>query len=355
MLEGQVAALSSGLLAPDEALGVVEALFASALYREDQRSFLLYPDRGLPGFLQRNVIDEAPLAAVPLLGDLLAAGDARVVVRDADGLARFQASLVNADALDTALDDLGRDAAWAGAVARDRRAVHDVFEQVFQHDAYTGRSGVMYGYEGLGCIYWHMVAKLLVAVQEQALAADRGDVAPDVRRGLARQYFRIRAGIGYEKTAAEYGAFPTDPYSHTPPSGGAKQPGMTGQVKEEILTRRGELGVSVSGGAIRFRPRLLQQDEYLEQPGVFRFDDLAGQPREVTVPAGGLAFTLCQVPVIYDRTAAIGQMRLERDDGTTTTIAGDELAPSLAREVLGRSGRIKVIRVDLAPTDRDHH
>ena len=36
------------------------------------------------------------------------------------------------------------------------------------------------------------------------------------------------------KTPEEYGAFPFDAYSHTPYNSGAKQPGMTGQVKEEI-------------------------------------------------------------------------------------------------------------------------
>ena len=40
---------------------------------------------------------------------------------------------------------------------------------------------------------------------------------------------------------------------------GAKQPGMTGQVKEEILTRFGELGVRVEEGAIVFEPALLRQ------------------------------------------------------------------------------------------------
>ena len=75
----------------------------------------------------------------------------------------------------------------------------------------------MYGYEGLGCIYWHMVAKLLLAVQEIALrrAGARGQ-PPPICAALARDYYRIRAGLGFEKTAREYGAFPTDPYSHTP-------------------------------------------------------------------------------------------------------------------------------------------
>ena len=45
-----------------------------------------------------------------------------------------------------------------------------------------------------------------------------------------------------------YGAFPTDPYSHTPAGKGAQQPGMTGQVKEDVISRFGELGVEVKNG-----------------------------------------------------------------------------------------------------------
>ena len=65
-------------------------------------------------------------------------------------------------------------------------------------------------------------------------------------RRLGQLYYRVREGIGFNKTPAEYGAFPTDPYSHTPKHAGAKQPGMTGQVKEEVLCRFGELGVELA-------------------------------------------------------------------------------------------------------------
>ena len=70
------------------------------------------------------------------------------------------------------------------AVARDRQAVLDVFEVVFDHRSFTGRSGTMYGYEGLGSVYWHMVAKLLLAVQEVTLRAAARRAA---RSGRARR------------------------------------------------------------------------------------------------------------------------------------------------------------------------
>jgi hypothetical protein len=101
---------------------------------------------------------------------------------------------------------------------------------------------------------------------------------------LVAHYRRVRNGLGYRRSAAEYGAFPADPYSHTAGEGGAQQPGMTGQVKEEILTRWGELGLRFEHGLIRFDPVLL---------------DPAELPRE-----GPLSFTLARVPYRIRRAAA---------------------------------------------------
>jgi hypothetical protein len=77
MLEGQVAALSSGALGPPRAAALVESLFSSDLYRADQRSFMLYPDRQLPGFLEKNRIPEDGIRSIPLLRQMLEAGDGR--------------------------------------------------------------------------------------------------------------------------------------------------------------------------------------------------------------------------------------------------------------------------------------
>ena len=63
-----------------------------------------------------------------------------------------------------------------------------------------------------------------------------------------------------------YGAFPTDPYSHTPEGKGAQQPGMTGQVKEDIISRFGELGVFVEDGTLLFDPCMLRKEEFISNP-----------------------------------------------------------------------------------------
>ncbi len=346
MLEGQVAILSSGLPDLEESRAILEQLYDSALYRMDQHSFMLYPERELPGFLERNAVPEDRARAVPLLNDLLDAGDGSILARDADGVCRFHGDLGKADHLEDVLDALA-DGDLADAAARDREAVLALFEETFQHSSYTGRSGVMYGYEGLGCIYWHMVAKLLLAVQELVLRAEREGAPAPLRDDLAGLYVRIRAGLGYHKSVSEYGAFPTDPYSHTPSGGGAKQPGMTGQVKEEILTRFGELGVRVADGRVAFRPTLLEEAEFVTSPERFRHYDVRGEARTVEVPSGGLAFTYCQVPVIYVRGAGEARIRVEYRDGAVVEFDGDMLDERVSGDLFSRSGRIGLIRVDL--------
>ena len=345
MLEGQVAVLSSGLLNSKEAAEILNRLFSCSLYREDQESFLLYPERELPSFLEKNAVPPDGAAAVPLLRDLLDRGEESVIARDASGVIRFQADFRNGDDLTAALDNLEETEEWAGSVASDRDAVMRLFEDVFNHSAYTGRSGAMYSYEGLGCIYWHMVAKLLVAAQEVALRAGEDGSPAALRDELARSYYRIRSGLGFEKTPLEYGAFPTDPYSHTPPHSGAKQPGMTGQVKEEILTRLGELGVHVEDGIVRFRPVLLEGREFLEEPAVFRYFDVRGQAASLELDAGSLAFTLCQAPIVYERVEGEGRVRVVLEDGSESVLAGDCLGRELSSELFGRTGRIARIHV----------
>ncbi|MEY4070842.1 MAG: hypothetical protein RL721_1456 [Candidatus Eisenbacteria bacterium] len=344
MLEGQVAVLSSGAVSPGEAVGVLDALFGSALYREDQRSFMLYPDRRLPDFLDRNVVPDDQVRAVPLFAQAIAAGDDRVVTRDAGGRVRFHASFRNVRDLDAVLDRMALDPAWSATVARDRQAARAAFESVFQHHAFTGRSGRMYGYEGLGSIYWHMVAKLLLAVQEIAFrAADEG--APEsVQRALANHYRRVRAGLGFEKTAAEYGAFPFDPYSHTPRHAGAQQPGMTGQVKEEILTRLGELGVRFREGSLRFDGTLLRAVERLAEPTVLPVLGFDGRWASIEVPAGGYAFTLAQVPVCVCE-GATPTIVVHTADGARHEVAGSTLDAAMTRRWFSRCG--DVVRVEV--------
>ena len=349
MLEGQVAALSSGAIPPAQAVELLEALFSSEVFRPDQKSFLLYPDRELPRFLAKNRVPAEHVAAIPLLKQMLGQGDTRIIECDAAGTYRFHADLCNVGDLNARLDSLAP--AYGELLESAREPLRAVYEAVFNHRAFTGRSGGMFGFEGLGCVYWHMVAKLLLAIQENFFAAREQKADEAICRRLGNLYYRAREGMGFNKTPAEFGAFPIDPYSHTPKHAGAQQPGMTGVVKEEILTRLAELGVRVHGGTVRFEPGLLRAREFLAEPEPFRFLDVDGQWQELIVPASGLAFTWCQVPLVYHLDeSARPDVTITRGGGERQVMPGLTLPAEVAQEVFQRRGRIR--RIELRLTSR---
>ncbi len=348
MLEGQVAVLSSGVLSPEEQAEVIDALFASAMYRDDQDSFVLYPSRQVPSFLEKNVVAPEAVSDNPLLAALLQNGDQSVIARDADDRFRFNADFHNEDDLDAALDHLAHDPAWTTLVAAHRVSTRRTYEDVFDHHAYTGRSGSMYGYEGIGSIYWHMVAKLVVAAQEAALEAAAAGASSKTLARLTAAYWRIRSGLGFNKTAREFGAIPLDPYSHTPSHAGAQQPGMTGAVKEELLNRPLELGVRVEQGEIRFDTFFLRRRELLDQPESWCVYDLALQPHKVELSDGSLGMTLCQVPVVVSVTDGEPGIDVVFKDGTTEHVVGCRLDPGISAEIFARSGKITRIHASLS-------
>jgi hypothetical protein len=349
MVEGQVAALSTRGMSSDEACRLLDALAASAMYRADQNSYTLYPDRRLPMFLEKNIVPKSELERSTLLGKMLAAGDERVVVRDAQGHVRFRSEFYNGDRCRAALAALREARSCPELDDAEIERILEIYESVFNHRAFTGRSGTMFAYEGLGSIYWHMVGKLLLAVQERFYAAvERGDDAGTVKR-LADHYYRIRKGIGgFNKSPDVYGAFPLDPYSHTPRHGGARQPGMTGQVKEETITRQGELGVRVRGGCISFRPVLLRKSEFLWERRVFTTFDVRSEPVDVALEPGTLAFTYCQVPVVY-HLADQPRIVLTRRGETSQTVASDSLSRDVSASVFQRTGAITRIDAWVRP------
>ena len=205
----------------------------------------------------------------------------------------------------------------------------------------------MFAFEGLGSIYWHMIAKLLLAAEECHRAAILSGASRDVVDGLREAYYDIRRGLGFTKTPEVYGAFPTDPYSHTPRHMGAQQPGMTGQVKEEILTRRAELGVSVDRGELVFNPTLLRRSEFFAQPAEFSYIDLSGESKTCKMPTSSLAFTCCQVLVCYE-VADTFTIKVETRDGKTRSVVGQRLGIADSRAIFSRSGDIIRLRVQIS-------
>ncbi|MFU8860057.1 MAG: hypothetical protein ACNA8K_06515 [Cyclonatronaceae bacterium] len=393
MLEGQVAVLSSGYPGAEEALNILDAMRKSALYREDQNSYMLYPDKELPRFLEKNNIPESLVSKSALLKQLVADGNRQLITVDEPGGYHFNGNFRNARDVKAALEDL-KESGFKDLVEEEAQTVLIIFEEVFKHKAFTGRSGTFFAYEGLGSIYWHMVSKLHLAVQEVCLGAfgDTGGVtysasiertgamagagfeassdgdesAGDAENSdnedhstlitpnhtinrLVNHYHEIGEGIGIHKSPEVYGAFPTDPYSHTPKHRGAQQPGMTGQVKEDILVNIGELGISVEDGQLSFRPLLLKLHAFRAETGTFHFVDLQRKTLSVELPEKALGFSYCQVPVIY-RIAGENKTEVRFTDGTSRRFEGTALDQQTSNLVFRRTGEVEQIVVSMRDT-----
>jgi hypothetical protein len=344
MLEGQVAVLSSGYISGEKSLEVLNALKSSALFRPDQYSYLLYPDKELSRFVDKNNVPNQAVENSELLQQLLQDGNKQIIEKDVTGHYHFNGNFNNADSLKQILDNLPEK--YHTLVNKDKNTLLNTFEEIFNHKAFTGRSGTFFGYEGLGSIYWHMVSKLLLAVQETCLLAVKNNDSEVIIGGLLDHYYEINEGIGVHKSPKLYGAFPTDPYSHTPAGKGAQQPGMTGQVKEDILCRFGELGVFVENGNVLFNPRLLRRDEFLDTARDFTYTNLNKELKTIQVEKGSMCFTYCQIPVVYKLDGNIGTQVIYNDN-TTKDFNALQLDLETSRSVFKRTGDINKIIVSL--------
>jgi len=321
MLEGQVAILSSNLLTPAEALEVVKALRNSKMYEPRQNSYMLYPNKELPAFYEKNIVLAADAKSV---SSLIERTGTLYLEKDINGAFHFNPDFRNANVIQ---EFIANQKDENKPTADESKAFFDLYEKTFNHQSFTGRSGTFYAYEGLGSIYWHMCSKLLLAVQENLLKAIEAHNT-DLVKELTDAYYQVRSGLGSNKTPEVYGAFPADPYSHTPYLQGAKQPGMTGQVKEEILTRWGELGINIEGGIASFNPTFLKAEEVKAD--------------------GSLSFTWCGVPVTY-KFAKAGSTEQRGQTSITvngTKRDGNTLTEEESKELFLRQGKITSIELE---------
>ena len=344
MLEGQVAVLSAGYLSSKEALEVLDGMKNSALFREDQYSYILYPNKELPRFDEKNVIPNSAVEKSELLTQLIHDQNTQIINKDVLQKYHFNANFNNANSLRQALEYLPFK--YSGLIEKESKLVLEIFEEVFNHKAFTGRSGTFFGYEGLGSIYWHMVSKLLLAVQENCLMAVENNEDETLIGRLLDHYYEIQAGIGVHKSPELYGAFPTDPYSHTPGGKGVQQPGMTGQVKEDVLSRIGELGVFVEDGKIIFNPRLLRESEFVKTPKKFNYISISKEQKSIHLHKGSLCFTYCQIPIIYKNTNQ-ERMKIFFTDNRVEEFNDLILDKNISKLIFERTGEVDRIEVSV--------
>jgi N-acetylglutamate synthase/N-acetylornithine aminotransferase len=119
---------------------------------------------------------------------------------------------------------------------------------------------------------------------------------------------------------------------------------MTGQVKEDILSRFGELGIVVSNGVLSFKPSLLRKQEFLAKDKTFNYIDVDQKKQTIAVSTGSLAFTYCQVPVIYTKSHQ-ESVQIAFKDGTEKTFEQLTLDATTSEALFQRTGEINHIIV----------
>jgi len=118
---------------------------------------------------------------------------------------------------------------------------------------------------------------------------------------------------------------------------------MTGQVKEEIITRFGELGCFVEDGCIVFDTSLLPKSEFLKTEKVFSYFDTSKQKCQIRISQNQLAYTFCQVPVIYTLSKLNSSITLYLKDETKVTIKGNTIDKENSKYIFERAGKVKKI------------
>ena len=268
-----------------------------------------------------------------------------LLVKDVNGNYHFNGEIRNSNILKSKLTSLSNDK-FGQLLEMDSKTVLAIYESVFNHKSFTGRSGTFYKYEGLGSIYWHMVSKLLLAVQEVYKTAQIQNANAEQLSELKKYYYEIKNGIGVNKNPKDYGAFPTDPYSHTPSFSGVQQPGMTGQVKEDIISRFGELGLQISNGSISINTSLLRKDEFLLEDADFNYYDVNGLKRSIRMKKGSLGFTYCQVPFIFS-IGDIAKLTITKANDLKLTFDELFIDKNLSESIFKRNGEIKKVELSI--------
>ncbi|MBK7632242.1 MAG: hypothetical protein IPJ23_16360 [Ignavibacteriales bacterium] len=343
MLEGQVAVLSSGYLSTKNSIELLTALKKSRLYRQDQNSYILYPNKKLPLFVDKNKIAIDLIKKSKLLNLLISEGNKEIIYKDIDGGVHFQNDIINSDELKMKLESLS-DPKLKKYAEEERSIVLEIYERTFNHKEFTGRANTFYKYEGLGSIYWHMVSKLLLAVQEVYFNAEKKSSKKEQLEKLKKFYYDIKDGIGSGKQPDEYGAFPTDPYSHTPSFAGVQQPGMTGQVKEDIISRFRELGFHIKAGKILFNTSLLKKDELLKDEETFSYYDVNGIEQKIKCKKNSFGVTYCQVPFIFKLSDTEKLVVYEMDEDKIE-MKNLDLGKDISQLIFNREGKISRVEV----------
>ena len=130
MLEGQVAGISSRSSNPNDTIITMESLFSSKLYREDMESFILYPQKELVPFLEKNLIKSSFIQNSKLLTEMIQKNDKSIIERDSKGNFRFNPHFRNSFDLKHNLKQITSIDHYKKLVKNERELILNIFEEL---------------------------------------------------------------------------------------------------------------------------------------------------------------------------------------------------------------------------------
>jgi hypothetical protein len=249
MLEGQVAMLSSRAAQP-AGVGGAAARPATSACTAQTAQLPALPRQGPPRIPERNRFTPSRPRAATSSRALVAAGD-----RQPRGQTTSTATCTSPPTCATpAASRRARPARPRPRLARSRRAEPHLraadLRDVFHHAEFTGdaraRSSPTRGSAastGTWCPSCCSPCRRRWSVRSREQADAEDDRAPCALRTRTSA-----PASGYCKSPASTARSPPTPTRTRPAGHGARQPGMTGQVKEEVLTRLGEVRGRVEDG-----------------------------------------------------------------------------------------------------------
>ena len=114
---------------------------------------------------------------------------------------------------------------------------------------------------------------------------------------------------------------------------------MTGQVKEDIISRYGELGVFVNDGKLLFKPSMLRIDEFINTAQIFNYIDVNSEANQIELTEQSLAFTYCQIPIVY-KIADQNSLKVIYKDNKIEHFNGLTLDAKSSTKIFERSGEV---------------
>ena len=107
-----------------------------------------------------------------------------------------------------------------------------------------------------------------------------------------------------------------------------------------------ELGVKTQAGKLVFKPYLLHKDEFLQTTLQAHFVLVDGSSKSVQLEKNMLAFTVCQVPVVYTISNS-NYIEVGYANGTYEVVESLELSKEISKQIFQRTNTVAHIKVFL--------